>query len=243
MKFYLGTHRPNWLEFDIDIPLFISYRTLRDRRKLKEAKMHWALDSGGFSELSLYGEWTIHPKDYARDIRIYEREIGNLDFCAIQDYMCEPHVLKKTGLSVLQHQYLTCTSYLVLKNYNPDTKFLPVLQGWTLDDYLRHIDLYHKFNIDLTKEKLVGLGSVCRRQSTNEIYNIVKTLKGNGIRMHGFGIKVRGLKKYRKFLKSADSLSWTVNAMWNKPLDECSHKTCANCFVYASKWYNKIKRL
>lgn len=239
MKFYLGAYEKHWLEFS-DIPLFVSHRSLRKKKKLKPATCSWALDSGGFSELSLFGKWTISPKEYAMAVRNYESQIGNLDFCAIQDYMCEPHILKKTGLSVLQHQYLTCVSYLVLKNYNPESNFIPILQGWKLDDYLRHIDLYNNFNIDLTQESLVGVGSVCRRQSTDEIFNIIETLYNENIEIHGFGVKIGGLKKYSKLLKSADSMAWSYASRFNPPLDGCNHLHCNNCFKYASNWYNKI---
>ena len=122
---------------------------------------------------SLYGKWTISAKDYTDAILRYDKEIGNLDFCAIQDYMCEPWILKKTGLSVKKHQELTCRSYLELKSILPDINFIPILQGWNLDDYLRHIELYNNLGINLFSGQIVGLGSVCRRESTNEIKRIV----------------------------------------------------------------------
>lgn len=56
MRFYLGTHRPNWLAVT-DVPLFVSNRVLQDRRSLPVARGRWVLDGGGYSELSLYGEW------------------------------------------------------------------------------------------------------------------------------------------------------------------------------------------
>ena len=54
MKFYLGTHLHHWLDYNIKIPLFISYRTIRRKKNFKPTKTTWALDSGGFSELSLW---------------------------------------------------------------------------------------------------------------------------------------------------------------------------------------------
>ncbi|MFI5615635.1 MBL fold metallo-hydrolase [Amycolatopsis sp. NPDC051903] len=49
--------------------------------------------------------------------------------------------------------------------------------------------------IDLTQERLVGLGSVCRRDSTAEIAAIVTALWARGIRLHGFGAKRDGLAR------------------------------------------------
>lgn len=58
--FYLGTHQPGWLG-RVHVPLFVSHRRLADRREFRRAKASWVVDSGGFSELSMYGEWRTEP--------------------------------------------------------------------------------------------------------------------------------------------------------------------------------------
>jgi hypothetical protein len=45
-SFFLGTHRPGWLA-RLDVPLFVSHRTLRTWPRLPWAREPWALDSGG----------------------------------------------------------------------------------------------------------------------------------------------------------------------------------------------------
>lgn len=61
---YLGTHETSWLR-SAGVPLFISHRRLaRLKRTLPVAIAPWALDSGGFSELSLYGGWKTTPSEY-----------------------------------------------------------------------------------------------------------------------------------------------------------------------------------
>jgi hypothetical protein len=57
--FFLGTHQPNWLT--LGVPLFVSDRRLRRYRTLPRAAAPWALDSGGFTELSQYGTWDTGP--------------------------------------------------------------------------------------------------------------------------------------------------------------------------------------
>ncbi len=47
-----------------DVPLFLSHQTLAGRRSLPRALGPWALDSGGFTEPSLHGRWTLSAKDY-----------------------------------------------------------------------------------------------------------------------------------------------------------------------------------
>ena len=52
-----------WLAH-VGVPLFVSHRRLARRKTLPRARSGWALDSGGFSELSLYGGWRTTAEDY-----------------------------------------------------------------------------------------------------------------------------------------------------------------------------------
>jgi hypothetical protein len=116
-------------------------------------------------------------------------------------------------------------------------RIIPVLQGWTLDDYLAHADAYHRAGIDLAAEPVVGLGSVCRRQATSEIGAIVDRLHAEGIRLHGFGVKTDGLARYSYGLASTDSLAWSYGARRRPALPGCTgHKNCANCPRAALAW-------
>jgi hypothetical protein len=96
MKFYLGTNEPRWLERTAT-PLFISRRRMgRVESRLPHAACPWALDSGGFSELMLFGGWRTSPKIYAREVARYRDEIGKLEWACVQDWICDPRVRKKT---------------------------------------------------------------------------------------------------------------------------------------------------
>jgi hypothetical protein len=174
LTFFTGSHRPHWLTF-AQVPLFISARTLADYRTTGDDWPTraagrfgcgiWALDSGGFSELSMFGEWQTDEGKYVGEVRRWRDEIGLLDWAAAQDWMCEPFILAKTGKTIEQHQRLTVENYLTLRMLAPDLPFVPVLQGWTVpDDYLRHVDQYAQAGVDLFAIPRVGLGSVCRRQ-------------------------------------------------------------------------------
>lgn len=242
MKFYLGTHMPNWLS-SLDVPLFVSRRRLATRKRFPRAICGWALDSGGFSELSLYGGWSIGPNVYADDVRRYRDEIGKLEWAAIQDWMCEPVMLNKTGLTVRRHQELTVQSYLDLMTIAPDLPWVPVLQGWTLRQYIECIDLYASSGVFLTSLPLVGVGSVCRRQGTTEIAEIFGTLNAIGLKCHAFGLKIRGLMRSAGLIRSADSLAWSFAARRDEAMPGCKHKTCANCSRYALAWRNRVVRI
>ena len=293
---------PNWLEDPrcIDVDLFVSRSTLKRRKRLPVACTDWALDSGGFTELQLHGQWTLSPREYAAEVRRFRDEIGRLIWAAPQDWMCEPQVteglVKKrkpsnkrtskinlaqwlswargagpvmaksvalaelygdqaeivfhgTGLSIEEHQRRTVANFLELRSVAPDLPFIPVLQGWSLYDYWRCEDLYRKAGVDLRAEPLVGVGTVCRRQGTNDATLIMRSLAASGLKLHGFGFKVLGLRASINDLASADSLAWSKAAREDAPLPghdkpgpgrRTGHINCANCLEYALAWRARL---
>lgn len=243
MKFYLGTHRPNWLGLT-DVPLFVSRRTLAGRKSLPRAKGRWSLDSGGFSELTMYGRWETPARQYVDEVRRFSEEIGGMDWAAIQDWMCEPHLLARTELSVADHQSKSIDSYHELMSMDPSLPWTPVIQGWEESDYHRHIDAYAASGVDLATLPVVGIGSVCRRQATSEIASLIRSVAARGIALHGFGVKEGGLRHIADSLSSADSMAWSFRAR-RAPilLDGCKgHRNCANCLTWALSWREKMSR-
>jgi len=225
----------------LDIPLFVSRNRLARRKKLFEARGRWALDSGGFTELSQHGTWRIDAKTYAGEVSRYSREIGNLDWAAPQDWMCEPWIVEKTGLSVTIHQQKTVENFIELRSLDTHTHIIPVLQGWAVDDYRRHVEMYAAYGVDLCNEKTVGVGSVCRRQNEGEAGEILRAIREMGVQnLHGFGFKKAGIRKFSMLLQSADSLAWSYAARRDRPLEGCQHKSCANCLRYALRWREQI---
>jgi hypothetical protein len=158
----------SWLSA-VDIPLFVSHRRLAPRRALPVASAAWALDSGGFTELNLHGCWQSTEREYVVAVGRYRAEVGRLSWAAPMDWMCEPFVVAKTGLSVREHQHRTVGNFLKLRELAPDLSFIPVLQGWTESDYHNCLALYDNAGVDLVAEPLVGIGSICRRQHHSEI--------------------------------------------------------------------------
>jgi hypothetical protein len=245
IDFWLGTHHstPRW--FDLGVPLFISRRTLEKRKRtFPTPTAPWALDSGGFTELSTHGEWTITEAEYVRHVQLVEREMLGLAWVAPMDWMCEDFILEKTGCTVGEHQAFTVTNFVRLRELLGQL-VIPVLQGFTLEEYLRCWELYEEQGVDLSRERLVGLGSVCRRQDTASAGKIIRRLAGDGLRLHGFGVKVTGLGSYGDVLASADSMAWSIDARWNRnhglpSLPGCIHKSCANCPRFAMKWRDAV---
>jgi hypothetical protein len=199
------------------------------------------LDSGGFSEVSQYGKWTVPVSEYIKAVTRYRDEIGNMAWAAPMDWMCEPWMVDKTRLTVEEHQRRTLENYLELVERAPDLPWIPVLQGWTLDEYHSHAEDYRDVGIDLTALPTVGIGSVCRRQATTEAAGIIRSLWAQGIKsLHGFGFKVQGLRAVGALMASADSMAWSYRARRSEPLPSCAHKNCANCFKFALQWREQV---
>jgi hypothetical protein len=244
VEFLLGTPEPSWLRRS-SVPLFISHRRLqRYKGALPKAIGPWACDSGGFTALNKpAGQWDMTESEYIDAVSRYVEEVGMLQWAAPMDWMCEPKVVRNTGLTVTEHQHRTVDNYVSLRDEAPQLPFIPVLQGYEPSDYDRCIAMYDAAGVDLWKTPLVGLGTMCRRQATDEIDRIVSDLALSGLSLHGFGIKIRGLKKYGWALTSADSMSWSIRARKadGPILPGCHHGkngdgNCANCFAFAHHW-------
>jgi hypothetical protein len=242
LTFWLGVPEPSWLS-RCAVPLFVSDTRLRTRKRLPVACGPWALDSGGFTQLRDHGAWTIGPDEYVDRVRRYQREIGGLVWAAPQDWMCEPWMVDKTGLSVAEHQARTVENYLALREAAPELPFIPVIQGWVLSDYVACVQRYADAGVDLKTEPLVGLGSVCRRQNTGEISALITEIAGMGLSLHGFGVKTEGLGAYGYYLASADSMSWSFEARRQQiRLPGHAHLNCNYCPEWALAWRERLVR-
>lgn len=273
MKFYLGVPEPSWTdrpEFK-GVPTFVSFaRMERLINKFPEPKGPVAWDSSGFSMLQKNGRWTFSASEYAAKALHYAGAMGLPDWIAPQDWMCEELVINggtKNGIKfvgtrrfldplgvhtldemVLLHQRLTVLNGVALRRMAPELPFRFVLQGNTKEQYFRHIDMYLAAGVDLWSEELVGLGSVCRRQNTDEIVEIVTGLYELGLRLHGFGVKTQGIERYGHMLVSADSMAWSFDARMagrkGRKLCNAVHprggKDCASCPVWALMWREKL---
>lgn len=255
-----------------DVVFFVSRTRLARRSTRHPRALHdFCLDSGGFTELQRYGRWTLTAEEYVAEVRRYREELGpeRMLWAAPQDYMCEEAVIRggifkgqrfhgtrelrglKPGepeqdltAAVRIHQRLTVQNAVDLRRLAPDIPFILVLQGNNFEDYKHCARLYRDAGFDLTAEPLVGLGSVCRRENTEEIAEIVDYFYEQGLRMHGFGVKTGGLGIYGDQLVSADSQAWSYGYRKRKiKLSQCTHRamTCANCKEGALAWYRRVK--
>lgn len=170
----------------------------------------WILDSGAFTEVARHGGYRHGVEQYYCQVKRWER-VGHLLIAVAQDWMCEPFALKRTGLTVADHQRLTIERYDQLMKLKPSCPIMPVLQGYRVSDYLQHLGNYGN---QLGIGAWVGVGSVCRRNGNpDEVADILRFLKliRPDLRLHGFGLKLLALEniEVRSLLYSTDSMAWS----------------------------------
>lgn len=193
---------------------FISVNRLRERKSPFKVQK-WIMDSGAFTEITTHGRYRTEPEEYAKEIERW-RLYGGMEMAVCQDYMCEPFVTSKTGLTVRGHQQLTIERFDRLRQAT-DAPLMPVLQGFKPKEYLEHLSEYGD---RLESGARVGVGSVCKRNSHPEIIEyILRGIKNErpDLRLHGFGLKLTALYRpeIRSLLYSADSMAWSLNARKN----------------------------
>lgn len=216
MRFFTGIHQPaDAKHFDA---AFVSVNRLRTRKSAMSVG-DWIMDSGAFTEISTHGNYRHGVGEYAAEIRRWATNgSGTLLAAVAQDWMCEPWIVEKTGLTVEVHQRLTIVRYdELVKEDTGGVYILPVLQGYAPADYVRHLRMYRE---RLAPGAWVGVGSVCKRNGDpKKIAEVLLAIKAErpDLRLHGFGLKTTALADplVRSMLHTADSMAWSYHARIN----------------------------
>lgn len=224
MIFFLGLHQPG------DARRFrfvcVSINRLWRRKKPLGRRTLTLVDSGAFTVLDKHGAYPESHSVERYALRLWElhtRGICTILAAVAQDFMCEARITAKTGLTVLDHQRLTIERYDALvaelrRLFGGRIPFhvMPVLQGRTADDYLRHLSMYgHR----LAPGMWVGVGSVCKRQgdpaAIEQVLRAISEARPD-LWLHGFGVKLTALvyAANRRLLATADSMAWSFAARW-----------------------------
>lgn len=214
MRFFTGLHQPSDARhFDA---CFISVNRLRGRKR-NFIVGDWIMDSGAFTEISTFGYYRDSVDVYSREIKRWA-DCGNLLAAVAQDWMCEPHIVKKTGLSVETHQRHTIARYdALMKEDTGGVYIIPVLQGYQPHEYVRHLKMYGN---RLHEGMWVGVGSVCKRNgSPDQIASVLLAIKHErpDLKLHGFGLKTTALGSplVTSLLHTSDSMAWSFHARIN----------------------------
>lgn len=213
-RFFVGLHQPSDARH-VSAPAFVSVHRLTGPkgRRTPFTTGDWILDSGAFTTIEKHGGYPEPVGAYASEIRRV-RSWGNLLAVVSQDYMCEPRMLARTGLTIADHQRLTIERFDALVAEDLGVTIMPVLQGYEPADYVAHVRQYGE---RLGPAAWVGVGSVCKRNGNpRAIAAVLLAIKRerSDLRLHGFGLKATALGSplVQSLLWSADSMAWSFAA-------------------------------
>lgn len=168
------------------------------------------MDSGGFQLIGQYGEYPFENEEYLH----YAEEI-NPDFLAPLDYPCDGVDNPIKGVNISNDERIKRTvenDVFLLDNYEGEGRVVPVIQGYDVEEY--------KNCVNRLKERgaiteYMGVGSICRRKKSNEVYEILKTCKEmTNSKLHVFGLSLNLVKmpKIRHLINSFDTMSWMYSS-------------------------------
>jgi hypothetical protein len=236
--------------FNEGYPAMVSASAFWDRRSARFRfpratdleEVDFALDSAGFTAMRLWkargtqpGMAGVFPWSYAQYVEL--AALSGASWWAQPDLCCEPEIaghaqevdyrIRATatlleGVLRIVHAWQnelakTCTPGTVACMVPAP---VPVLQGWSADDYLRSLDLlervWSRWQPWLAPPALIGVGSVCRRplhHPQHGLLAVLARLEGalpTGARLHLFGVKGASLAhlRMRDWIASADSMAY-----------------------------------
>jgi hypothetical protein len=147
---------------------------------------------------------------------------------------------------------------LLSEHVNVPWCWSPVLQGQTVEDYLRHaVDIaawvYELREVYAARGRVddfrVCVGSLCRRNAVAEMRAIVSNVSGVlvGLPLHLFGVKLGILQQTGRLpetVVSLDSAAWTnrFGRDIDRSVDE-QRRTCVPCRSVASKRGGRFQRV
>lgn len=187
-----------------DVPIMIVASSAWDNRqkrlRLTNLIDHTLFcDSGGFLAARRWGDFPYSEKEYVDWLKTL-----NPTWCATMDYCLEPELKRQDKERFIQGTVEKAEKLMTGWPYLP---WVPVIQGYEVEDYLRCAELYREAGLI---RPYMGIGSLCRRERDIErvVSNIGWALPDT--RFHLFGVKLNSLGSpiVRKYAASSDSAAW-----------------------------------
>lgn len=266
--------------FDNDYPAMVSANAFWNPKtrafQMPEAtdlsEVDFALDSAGFTAMKLWqtkgtqaGIAGVYPWTLAQYVEFATQ--SGAAWWAQPDFCCEPEIagnqaeidyrinatatLLEGVMQTLwrwQNDLAKTESPRVVANMLPPP--MPVIQGWSADDYRRSLDLmlevWQRWEPWMAPPALIGIGSVCRRSLTHRthgLYAILSALDGRlpaGMKVHLFGVKGTCLKEVASlgWVASMDSMAYDFGARMTALKNGVSN-TIAHRRQHMTEWMDK----
>jgi hypothetical protein len=212
-----------------EVPVLVAASACWDGRQLRAyswpapAPIHFC-DSGGFVFGRKAGGFPFSLDDYHEWLTLMRPDVA-----ACLDLPCEAEIAADDA-EVARRQRWTLEAAAVLMSRPASWRWLPVVQGRTLEQYADHARAYREAGL---VTEYMGIGSLCRRTSLKEIRAIIGTVAAElpGTRFHLFGIALRLLTQHvalHPAVLSLDSGAW--NGRFGSDIPEF------NAEMQAKKW-------
>ena len=185
------------------------------------------IDSGAYDFIiKKKGEYPYEPKEYFNDIlNLSDKRIILLDYLVTMDLICNPVISKIEHKNNLKKIRKTIENTIKLdrlfEHENPNFRLMPVIQGYSVEEYEKCAQLLIDSNIMISKKSsdfLVGIGSLANRTKVGEIKAVLKAISDKfsdndykNIGIHLFGVRLNAIKDHEvaQRISSFDSFSWT----------------------------------
>lgn len=198
-------------------------------------ELDFALDSAGFMAMKLWqtkgqqsGIAGIYPWSYEQYIE-FALSIG-ATWWSQPDLCCEPEIARNQ--SEVDFRINATATFLegvmrIVDQWSFDAGHrwsspLPIIQGWSVSDYIRSLDLMLKVwgRWHSTPPALIGVGSVCRRGLNDPDHGLLAIISAIelhlpiGSRIHLFGVKGSALSALKMYdsVASTDSMAYDFSA-------------------------------
>ncbi len=198
-------------------------------------ELDFALDSAGFTAMKLWqtkgpqpGIGGIYPWSYAAYIEFALS--SGATWWSQPDLCCEPQIARNQD--EVDFRVNATATFLegtmrIVNQWSFDAGFrwsspLPIIQGWSVSDYLRSLDLMLQVweRWHSAPPTLIGIGSVCRRSLHDPAHGLLPILSALEVHLpprsslHLFGVKGSALSvlKMHEFVASVDSMAYDFSA-------------------------------
>jgi hypothetical protein len=180
----------------------------RKGKKFKKSFGLRFLDCGGYLMLQKYGDYPFSVTNYANLVARLTPH-----FYATMDFACEPNLVDqaKSKIKTVRGRIeATVTNAVKLAEWENQLpgQMVPVIQGYTLREYLLCLLLYRE--VGLIRDYM-AVGSMCQRTNSKELSELIPGIYHAAQRLgctklHFFGLKLSpSLEIYDEMIYSRDS--------------------------------------
>lgn len=220
-------------------------------------ELDFALDSAGYTAMKNWqakgpqaGIGGVFPWSYAQYIEL--ALLLNPRWWSQPDLCCEPEIARNQG--EIDYRIRATATFLegtlqVVHDWSAAAGMswarpMPIIQGWSVDDYLRSLDLTLEVwgRWSSAPPPLIGVGSVCRRNLTHPSHGLLSIISAlelhlpSSSRLHLFGVKGSALSTLKTFpcVASVDSMAYDFGARVKSRLTGTSNNLAHRCAEMSS---------